>query len=479
MSRHDERELGRRSGWLYGYIRNWDENKPLNKEILRLSIPSILANLTIPLVGLVDTAVAGHLPAGNLGSAAAFIGAISLGAMLFNLLYWNFGFLRGGTGGLTAQAFGSGNMRECGIIILRGLGLAFVFSILILLLQEPFVWIALRCTQASEEVETLAREYFSIRIWAAPATLGLMVLSGWFVGMQDSLSSMWKDLIVNGVNISASLTLALGAGRWEGMGFPGVALGTVIAQYCGLLFCLLVISIKYGGKVFKALDHAIKEIADRRKLRDFYQLNRDLFGRSLGFTFIYIGYTVIAAKYGDITLACSSIMMQLLMIFSYFTDGFAYAGEALTGRFIGARDAAMLKKSILYVFIWSMGIALLFVGIYALAGKPMISILTDDGAVVSACSEYLPWLLLMPLLGCAAFTWDGVYMGATASRGIFLSMAGAAVCFFAVWFAGKGLIQYGMKPLNILMAAYFAHLAFRTFWLSLRYRKDILIRIST
>lgn len=450
-------------------------DRALNREILRLSLPSIIANLTVPLVGFVDTAVAGHLN----GGAAAFIGAISLGAMLFNLLYWNFGFLRTGTGGLTAQAYGRGSRRDCAAILYRGLALALGVSVVLLALQWPFVKLVLACTQASAEAEALAAEYFFIRIWAAPATLSLMAFSGWFVGMQDSVSSMWKDLIVNTVNIAASVILSFGIGGWKGLGFAGIALGTVIAQYCGLAYCVLVCVFKYGKKLFgECRLRDFQELMGRESLKGFFKLNADLFGRSIFFTAIYIGYTVIAATLGDVLLACSSIMMQLLMIFSFFTDGFAYAGEALTGRFIGAGDHTMMRRSVRYTLIWSMGIGMLFIGIYSAVGLPMVRILTDDVTVVGACRRFLPWLALMPPIGCAAFFWDGVFLGATASRGIRNAMLGAAAAFFGVWFGGRllGVAADGPAAFHLLLGAYFAHLLFRAVYLSFRYRPDILRR---
>ena len=447
----------------------------LNKEILRLSIPSILANLTVPLVGLVDTAVAGHLE----GGAAAFIGAISVGSMLFNLLYWNFGFLRTGTGGLTAQAYGRMSPQDCAAILMRGLALALGIAVLTLALSIPFVNLALLCTEASPEVESLALRYFLVRIWAAPATLCLMVFSGWFVGMQDSVSSMWKDLIVNGVNIAASVMLSLGAGSWKGIGFDGVALGTVVAQYSGLLFCILVCTFKYRHGLLDSFRLSkLHDILKWREVKGFFKMNADLFCRSLFFTCIYMGYTIIAATFGDTLLACSSLMMQMLMIFSYFTDGFAYAAEALTGRFIGAGDSLMMKRSVRYTFIWSMTTGMLFIAVYALAGVPLLKVLTDDDGVVEACRQFLPWLLLMPPTGCAAFFWDGVFLGATASRGVRNAMAGAAAAFFAVWFIGKLFIPEGIVAdnlsMHLLLGAYFAHLLFRAIYLSAIYRRQVL-----
>lgn len=461
-------------------------DRALNREILRLSLPSILANITVPLVGMVDTAVAGHLPAAGGCGAAEFIGAISVGAMLFSLLYWSFGFLRTGTGGLTAQAFGRGDFRECGRIFVRGAGLALAVAAAVLMLQWPYLKLVLFCTQGTPEVENLAARYFFIRIWAAPATLSLMAFRGWFVGMQDSMRSMWADLVVNAVNIVASIVLSLGIGNWQGLGFDGIALGTVIAQYSGLLYCSLATFFRYGGKVFSLLDRAsLRSLWERSALRGYMRMNLDYFGRSVFFMVIYIGYTAIAARYGDMALACSSIMMQLLMLFSYFTDGFAYAGEALTGRFIGARDLRMTRLSVRYVFVWSMAIAVMFVGLYQLLGGPLVRLMTDDSSVAGCCMQFLPWLILMPPLGCAAFFWDGIYLGATASRPMCLSMMGAAAAFLGVWFLCRTFVLPHLCPdamageldtaaLHCLLGAYFCHLLVRTVWLTARYRRDVL-----
>ena len=450
-------------------------NKALHREILRLSVPSILAGITVPLVGMVDTAVAGHLG----GDTAAQIGAISVGSMVLSLLYWTFGFLRTGTGGLTAQAFGRGDFAECGRIFLRGTGLALLAAFFALAFQWPFFKGVMLIPEATGGVRVLAERYFFIRIWAAPATMTLMTLRGWFVGMQNSVNPMWMDLIINAVNIGASILLAFGIGPWPGLGFAGIPLGTVIAQYCGLLYGLLVCRFKYGRSVFSQLRRSdFAGLLRDGSLGRFFRMNLDLLGRSFFFILIYIGFTMIAAGYGDVMLAASSILMQLLMFFSYFTDGFAYAGEALAGRFIGERDGVMLRQSVRYVFGWSMALAVFFAFLYALAGSPVIRLLTSDETVVQACRLFLPWLLMMPPLGCAAFTWDGIFLGATASRGLMTSMAGAAAAFFAVWYTGRWLLQpAGATAIHLLFAAYFAHLAFRTVWLTLRYRKEVLGRL--
>ena len=463
--------------------------KALDKEILRLAIPSILANITVPIVGMVDIAVAGHLHGTELFTAAAFIGGIALGSMLFDLLYWNFAFLRVGTGGLTAQAFGRGDMRECARILMRALLLALGCAALIILIQWPFTRLVFLVVDSSSEVKDLALKYFLIRIWAAPATLALMGFRGWFIGMQDSFSSMMTDLIINSVNIGASIVLTLGIPPlgWEGFGFPGIALGTVAAQYSGLLYAILKTSFSYR-KVFDGFTREdVRQSFAGSEMRGFMSMNGDIFIRSICFTAIYVGMPAIAAHYGDLMLASSTIMMKLLMIFSFFTDGFAYAGEALTGRFIGEKNLDMTKKSIRHVFNWSMSIVLGFMAIYWFGGMPLVRLMTTDPEVIEACRQFIPWLVLMPLTGCAAFTWDGIYLGATASKGIRDAMLWAAAAFLAFWFAGIGILQ-AVSPLpadsarfqalaiHVLMAAYFAHLLARTIVLTVRYRKDVIYR---
>ena len=456
--------------------------RPINKEILRLAIPSILANITVPIVGMVDIAVAGHLT----GEVATMIGGLAIGTMLFDLLYWNFGFLRVGTGGLTAQACGRRDDKECAKILTRALGISLAFALVLIAIQWIFVKAAFMVVDCTPEVRELASRYFYIRIWAAPATLSLMAFKGWFIGMQDSVSPMVTDFVVNGMNVLMSIVLALGipalgsgGQSWllPPLGFTGIALGTVVAQYSGLLIAAILLLVKYFRRVFADFCLSeLKGIFAGEETRRFFVMNTDLFVRSLCFIAIYIGFTTISAGYGDLLLAVSSIMMKLLMIFSYFTDGFAYAGEALTGKYIGAGDRPMLRQSIWWTFVWSMAIALIFMGIYHFAGVPMLRMMTSDVAVVEQSKEYLSWLLLMPVIGCAAFTWDGIYIGATASKEIRNAMLWAVVAFGTVWAAGALIIGGSNKVLamHILMAAYFAHLLARTIYLSIRYPRIFL-----
>ena len=452
----------------------------INREILRLAIPSILANITVPIVGMVDIAVAGHLDPAGAASAAALIGGIAIGTMLFDLLYWNFGFLRIGTGGLTAQAYGRDDMTASAGILTRGIGIALACAAIVIVLQSAFLKGAFLVVDCTPEVRELATRYFSIRIWAAPATLSLMAFKGWFIGMQDGISPMVTDLVVNIMNTVLSIILALGmdAGTFsfKGMGFDGIAIGTVIAQYSGLASAIAICLSKYRRKVFSGsgISAATGSFKGKETGR-FFRMNADLFIRSLCFICIYIGFTTIAAHYGDLVLAAGSILMKIMMLFSYFTDGFAYAGEALTGRFIGCRDRMGFKDTVKWVFIWSMGIAVLFMVIYATAGDSLLRIMTSDKDVIDMSGHYLLWLLLMPVAGCAAFTWDGIYIGATASKTMRNAMLWATAGFFAIWVAGRaacpgnGTGFSGAAALHILLAAYFAHLIIRTAYLSAKY----------
>ncbi len=433
--------------------------KPLDREILRLALPSILANITVPLVGMVDLAVAGHL--GSLGEAATLIGGVSVGTMLFDLLYWNFGFLRVGTGGLTAQAYGREDWQGTRVILFRGVVLALLIAALILVLQWPFVHLALYVTHGSDAVRELALRYFFIRIWAAPATLSLMSIKGWFIGMQDTVSSMATDLVVNVVNIVASVIL----GRW--IGFAGIAWGTVIAQFTGLAFAGVLIARRMPpGK------GGIRQAVSGADLGAFLTMNGNLFVRSLCMVAIYVGFTMISARYGDLILAIGAILMKLLLLFSFFTDGFAYAAEALVGKFIGRRDIPAVKMTVRHVFVWSMGVGMFFVLVYLFGSDPVFRVLTSDAQVVHAARPFYFWLLLMPPIGCAAFTWDGVFVGATASRSLRNSLVWALLAFFGLWFFGYAVRGGSLLPeeaLHFLLAAYFAHLLVRTLYLSYRY----------
>ena len=458
----------------------------LSREIIRLAVPSILANITVPLVGMVDIAVAGHLGAQGGLPAATLIGGISIGTMLFDLLYWNFGFLRAGTGGLAAQAYGRhlrGDSSAAGDIALtlkRALGIALASGLALVALQWVIVQVAFLVVDCSEEVEQLATQYFYIRIWAAPATLSLFAFKGWFIGMQDTLRPMVCDLLVNVVNIGLSIGLAFGYAGLPALGFAGVAWGTLIAQWTGFLYASMAVWRRYG-RFFRDSGDSFAPLGRTGKgFRAFFELNRDLFLRSVCMIAVYIGFTVISARYGDMMLAVGAILMKLLMIFSYFTDGFAYAGEALTGRFIGEGSTEGVRSTIRGTFLWSLGVTGAFFLVYGIGGVPLLRLMTSDPDVVESAREFIPWLLLMPVIGCPAFIWDGIFIGATASRDLRNSTIWCVVGFFGVWLAGIGLLKalYGTVSetlaIHVLMAAYFAHLAARALYLTLRARKAVL-----
>lgn len=431
----------------------------MNRRILKLAVPSILANITVPLVGMVDIAVAGRL-----GNVAA-IGAIAVGSMLFDLLYWNFGFLRVGTGGLTAQAYGRRDLPGAMRYFTQGIATALASALFLIAIQWFFVEAAFFFIKSSPEVEALARQYFFIRIWAAPATLSLFVFKGWFIGMQNTVSPMVVDIVVNVVNTVASAYLAL----FTPMGIAGVAAGTVIAQYSGLILASFLL-FRYYRRLFPGVN--VRKDVSFRDMKHFYVINFNLFLRSLCFMLIYCGFTTIAAGYGDSELAVSSIIMKLLMLYSYFIDGFAYAGEALTGKYIGAQDKASLRLAVRQLFIWTAGIAAVSTAAYGFGGEWMVSIMTSEAEVISGSRPYLFWLTVMPVFSCAAFIWDGIFIGATAAKAIRNSMIWASAAFYAVYFILEA--RFGIQG---LYTAYFAHLIARDVYLTVTARKQVFGRV--
>jgi len=458
--------------------------RKLNKEILSLALPSILANITVPLVGMVDIAVAGHLNTGLSslgeevgGSAAALIGGITIGTMLFDLLYWNFAFLRAGTGGITAQAYGrKEGSGQIGGILHRALRISILSGLVLIALQWAVLWLAFMFLDVSPAVKELSSQYFQIRIWAAPATLSLFAFKGWFIGLQDTVRPMIADLLVNGINIALSVCLGFGLLGLPQMGFAGIAVGTLIAQWSGFIYAAVAAHLKV-----RSLPVSDSVVSESEK-KSFFNMNRDLVLRSLGMIAVYIGFTVISSKFGDTMLAVSSILMKLLLVFSYFTDGFAYAGEALTGRFIGAGDSDGVHAAIKGTFLWGITVAAVFMLLYGFGGVPMLRMMTSDAGVVDAGRQFIPWLLLMPMIGVPAFIWDGIFIGATASRDLRNSTLLCAVGFFGVWALGVLVVNLAcgtpvssanLAPataIHILMAAYFAHLAIRSVYLTARSR---------
>lgn len=439
----------------------------LNKEILRLAVPSILANITIPLVGLVDTAIVGHI------SSATAIGGIAIGTMLFDLLYWNFGFLRVGTSGMTAQAYGRGDRQECAKLLMQSVGIALMGAMAIWLIQWLFVTAVLAVVPCSEEVASFARAYFFIRIWAAPATLSLMAFKGWFIGMQDTVSPMIMDIVVNVVNMVVSYALAV----YTPLGALGVAWGTVAAQVTGWLLALAICMLKYKSlwqEAIQPLSKRLKELFSGQEMKRFMQLNGNLFIRSLCFMVVYVGFTSLASKYGDTELAVSTILMKLFMLFSYFVDGFAYAGEALVGKEWGLRAKRLeahdgrLERVVRLLFVWSIGVGVVFTGVFGIWSDGFYRAMTSDASVLSRLANYTGWLVAMPIVSTLAFMWDGVYAGATAGKEIRNGMIYAAVSFVVLY-----LSTYSWLGVQGLYVAYFAHLVARVVYLTAAWKKVV------
>ena len=433
----------------------------MNKQILRLAIPSILANITIPLVGLVDTAIVGHI------SDAHAIGGIAIGTMLFDLLYWNFGFLRVGTSGMTAQAFGRGDKEQCARLLTQSVSVALIGAAAIWLLQWLFVTAALAIVPCSEQVALFARQYFFIRVWAAPATLSLMAIKGWFIGMQDTVSPMITDMVVNVVNMLVSYVLAV----YTPMGALGVALGTVVAQFTGLSLAIILLLCKYRD-VFRGL--SIWQLArDMQGMRSLITLNANLFVRSLCFMVVYVGFTSLSSMYGDTDLAVCSILMKLFMLVSYFVDGFAYAGEALVGKYIGEAKShasspyrlSPLASIVRLLFLWSLGVGAVFTVLFALSYMPMYRMMTSDSEVLARLTDFVGWLIAMPIVSTLAFMWDGVFTGATAGKHIRNAMIWAAVGFVVGYVA-----SYHFLGTHALFVGYFLHLAARVIYLTATWR---------
>ena len=438
--------------------------KSLNSQILRLAIPSIMANITIPLVGIVDTAIVGHI------ANATYIGGIAIGTMLFDLLYWNFGFLRVGTSGMTAQAYGRGDGVECARLLTQSVSIALIGAVVLWLIQWLFVTAVLAIVPCSTEVAAFAREYFFIRIWAAPATLSLMAFKGWFIGMQDTVSPMITDIVVNVVNMTVSYVLAV----YTPLGALGVAYGTLVAQFTGLLLALVLCLFKYKTVVQEIVrqlcDKAIRLFGDK-EMKRFMSLNANLFVRSLCFMVVYVGFTSLASQYGDVELAVSTIMMKLFMLFSYFVDGFAYAGEALVGKEWGAsRSLASsphrLVRIVRLLFAWSLGVGLLFTLLFAVWSEECYLAMTNDMEVLSRLGDYTLWLIAMPLVSTLAFMWDGVYAGATAGKQIRNAMIYAALGFVTCYLA-----TYWWLGIQGLYIAYFAHLVARVVYLTAAWKR--------
>ena len=416
----------------------------MNKQILHIALPSIISNITVPLLALVDTTIVGHL------GSASYIAAIALGGMIFNMIYWLFNFLRMGTGGLTAQAYGANQHQATSYILLRSLTIAGGIALTLLLLQRPIFQVTFHFVTATAEVRSLASIYFNILIWGAPAMLALYSFTGWFLGMQNARIPMCIAITQNVVNIAVSTLLVFGCH----LKIEGVALGTLISQYTALLLAVIFCLTKFDVKQHFEL----KAILDINTLKRFFQINRDIFLRTLCLIAVTTYFTSAGSTQGELTLAANTLLMQFFIIFSYFMDGFAYAGEALGGRYFGAHDRLNFQRVTRCLFAWGGALSVLFFFIYFLSGTSLLHLLTDDSQVINRAQQYLPIIYCIPLISFAAFLFDGLYIGTTATRYMLISMFCASAAFFVlinvctlsntllwlaflVYLGGRGLMQ--------------------------------------
>ncbi len=375
----------------------------MNKEILKLAIPNILANLSVPIVSIVDVALMGHL------SNEAFILAIGFGVMVFNFIYWGFGFLRMGVTGITAQNEGKKATDETYRVLFRGLIVA-ISGALILIVVKPFLLdLAIYLIGTTPEVNQEITTYFNIRIFAAPATIGLYAFIGWFMGKQNSVLPMIITIAVNILNASFSYYLV----KELSMGTYGVALGTVVAQYLGFILAITFFIIYYRKQI---TTNAFKDVLQYEAIKNFLLVNSDIFIRTLCLIFTLSFFKVYSGKEGLIIGAANILLLEFIGIAAYGIDGFAFAAESISGKYFGAKNKVMLKKAIKYCFYWGAALGVFYAASFYFFGEYLLLFLSSQTDVINEAKTYLWWLALFPIISVAAFVWDGVFIGVTASR---------------------------------------------------------------
>lgn len=393
----------------------------IDRQIIGLALPSIVSNITVPLLGLCDVTVMGHV------GGAASIGAIAVGSMIFNVMYWLFVFLRMSTSGLTAQAYGARRWDLTRSTLRRSLTIGLTAGAAIVALQIPLQWLTFWLMQPTPDVAALCTPYYYICVWGAPAMLGLYVISGWLVGMQDTRRPMLIAIVQNVINIALSLLLVVAFGK----GIIGVAIGTLVAQWAGFLIGLAVVLKSHRTNISQKPQ---SPQSPHNPTASTGTLNFVLFLRTLCLVSVNLYFTSAGAAQGPLILAANTLLMQFFMFFSYIMDGFANAGEAMSGRYLGAADSTMLRLTVRRLFLWGAVVAVIFTAAYALAGPLLLSLLTSDADVVATATTYLPWAIAIPACGTAAFVWDGIFIGTTRSKGMLAACFWAAIAFFTLWF---------------------------------------------
>lgn len=407
----------------------------MNREILRLAIPNIISNITVPLMGIASTAIAGHVGGSD---AATTIGALSIGVAIFNFIYWNCSFIRMGTSGLTAQAFGADNAREYTLMLWRAVLVALCLGVVAFMLQYPIGEFSIRFMSTGvAQSDDLISEYFYTRIWAVPAGILLFAFNGWLTGMQNAVVPMVVAVLVNILHIGSSYLFSI-VGSW---GLQGIALGSVVAQWTGVGVMILIIGVMYRKRLISV---SLNEVVDLHAMRKFFSINGDIIIRTFCLVAVYTFFTKASADSGDSNiLAVNAMLLQLFTLFSYMNDGFAYAAEALTGRFIGAKDGASLRRAVKLCVVWCMVVSVIFVGVYVGWWRDIFSLLVDRSAdittMLSVAEQYIGWIIVIPIASAMPFVMDGIMVGATRSRIMRNSMILSSLCYFVILY-GLGWI---------------------------------------
>lgn len=433
----------------------------MNRDILRIAIPNIISNITVPLMGIASTFIAGRV-AGSDG--ATTIGALSIGVAIFNFIYWNCSFIRMGTSGLTAQAYGAEQHKEYTLMLWRAIVVALGVGLLAFALQWPLGEFSLWFMSTGDSTsDALIADYFYTRIWAVPAGIMLFAFNGWLTGMQNAIVPMIVAILVNLLHIGFSYLFSIVGS----MSIDGIALASVVAQWTGVVTMVVIITIMYSKRLVKV---SWSEIIDLAAMKQFFNINSDIIIRTFCLVAVYTFFTKASADMGDKNiLAVNTILLQLFTLFSYMNDGFAFAAEALTGRFIGARDVASLKRCIKLCIVWSAIIAIVYVGAYVGWWRDIFTLLVDSESaniteLLAVAEQYIGWIIVIPIACALPFVMDGIMVGATRSRIMRNSMVWSSICYFvllygtgwlignnAIWLAFtsfmfiRGVLQYYMS----------------------------------
>ncbi|MBW3242811.1 MATE family efflux transporter [Epibacterium sp. DP7N7-1] len=415
-----------------------------HSRVLKIALPIVLSNATVPILGAVDTGVVGQL------GEAAPIGAVGIGAVILSTIYWIFGFLRMGTTGLAAQARGAGDEAETGALLMRGLLLAGGAGLFFILAQALVFWGAFTLAPASAEVEGLARQYLEIRIWGAPATIGLYAVTGWLIAMERTRGVFLLQIWMNGLNIVLDLWFVLGLG-W---GVEGVATATLIAEWSGLALGLWLCGSAFAGDQW----HDWARIFDRLRIKRMMQVNGDIMVRSVLLNLSFTTFLFLGADLGDVTLAANQVLIQLLQMTAFALDGFAFSAEALVGGAVGARDPARLRRAAIVSSYWGVGFSVALALVFWWGGPALIDLMATAPEVRETARHYLIWVALAPLISVASFMFDGIYIGATWTRDMRIAMIQAvgiyviALVIFVPALGNHGL-WLALMVLNIARAA--------------------------